>query len=419
MQVYYFNTSTNQWVHDWVRGWSVPSHELIAGDVVVGEGNQIFYRGVDGKIHTYYWSAGSWHHDWLTGWNSPSYENVSAVPGSIAVGNGNQIFYRGTDNKVHTYYWDASGWHHGWIVNSAPSWQNVAGDIVVGKDGGQNQVYYRGTDGKMQLYWYDNSTSQWYHNWITNSTSPSYENVSNVAGSITVGSDNKIYYRGTDNFVHLHYWESGSWHHGWMINGAGSDQKISGNITVNNGDQVFYRGFDGKMHVYWYNNIANEWVHDWIENSWQAPTLNNIAGSIDAGNGGSIFYRANNDGLVRVYFWGSSAMLRPSKNEYYGMEDVTTKPKIPMYNSTLEMTAYPNPVETILNVNISTNQDDKYLFTLTDVSGRIVLSEVKELSKGFNKIDIQLSNKVNKGLYILSAQNQRTLESVQTKISKL
>lgn len=109
MQVYYFNTSTNQWVHDWVRGWSVPSHELIAGDVVVGEGNQIFYRGVDGKIHTYYWSAGSWHHDWLTGWNSPSYENVSAVPGSIAVGNGNQIFYRGTDNKVHTYYWDASG----------------------------------------------------------------------------------------------------------------------------------------------------------------------------------------------------------------------------------------------------------------------------------------------------------------------
>ncbi len=417
MQVYYYD-GTN-WVHDWVRGWSIPSHELIAGDVVVGEGNQLFYRGTDGKIHTYYWTTSGWQHDWLTGWNSPSHENVSAVPGSIAVGNGNQVFYRGTDNKMHTYYWTTSGWQHAWIVNAAPSWQNVAGDIVVGKRGGQNQVYYRGTDGKMQVYWFNFSTSQWNHGWITSGSSPSYENVSSVAGSIAVGSDNKIYYRGTDNLVHLHYWEAGSWHHGWMINGAGSDQKISGNITVNNGDQVFYRGFDGKMHVYWYNNTANEWVHDWIENSWQAPTLNNIAGSIDAGNGGSIFYRANNDGLVRVYFWGNSAMLRPSKNEYYGMEDVTTKPKIPMYNSTLEMTAYPNPVETILNVNISTNQDDKYLFTLTDVSGRVVLSEVKQLSKGFNKIDIQLSNTVNSGLYILSAQNQRTLESVQTKISKL
>lgn len=104
MQVYYFNTSTNQWVHDWVRGYSIPSYEYIAGDVVVGEGIQLFYRGTDGKIHTYYWSAGSWHHDWLTGWNNPGYENVSAVPGSIAVGNGNQVFYRGTDNKMHVYY---------------------------------------------------------------------------------------------------------------------------------------------------------------------------------------------------------------------------------------------------------------------------------------------------------------------------
>lgn len=419
MQVYYFNTSTNQWVHDWVRGYSIPSYEYIDGDVVVGEGNQLFYRGTDGKIHTYYWTTSGWQHDWLTGWNSPNHENVSAIPGSIAVGNGNQVFYRGTDNKMHVYYWDASGWHHGWIINSAPSWQNVAGDIVVGKNGGQNQVYYRGTDGKMQAYKFNFSSSQWEHGWVTGSGTSSTENVSNVPGSIAVDANNTIYYRGTDNLVHLHYLESGSWHHGWMINGAGSEQKISGDITVNNGSQVFYRGFDGKMHVYWYNSATSQWVHDWIENSWQAPTLNNISGSIDAGSGGSIFYRANNDGLVRVYFWGTSAMLRPSKNEYYGMEGVRTKPKIPMYNSTLEMTAYPNPVEDNLHINISSNQDDKYAFTLTDISGRIVLSEIRQLNKGFNKVEIQISNSVNSGLYILSAQNQRTSERVQTKVTKL
>src|SRR5690606_37376747 len=49
MQMYYFNTSTNQWEHDWVRGTSIPSYELIDGDLVAGEGNQIFYRGTDGK----------------------------------------------------------------------------------------------------------------------------------------------------------------------------------------------------------------------------------------------------------------------------------------------------------------------------------------------------------------------------------
>src|SRR5690625_3392865 len=84
-------------------------------------------------MQTYYWSNGVWHHGWLTGWNSPNHENVSAVPGSIAIGNGNQIFYRGTDNKMHTYYWTGSGWEHAWVGSGAPNWQNVAGDIVVDK----------------------------------------------------------------------------------------------------------------------------------------------------------------------------------------------------------------------------------------------------------------------------------------------
>ncbi len=106
------------------------------------------------------WSNGVWHHGWVTAWNSPNHENVSAVPGSIAIGNENQIFYRGIDNKMHIYYWTPSGWEHAWVGSAAPNWQNVAGDIVVGKYGGNNQVFYRGTDGKMQMYWYDFSTNQ-------------------------------------------------------------------------------------------------------------------------------------------------------------------------------------------------------------------------------------------------------------------
>lgn len=137
MQSYYYNTN-NEWIHDWVSANNIPNHEFIDGDVVVGEGNQLFYRGRDGKMQTYYWSNGVWHHGWLTGWNSPNHENVSAVPGSIAIGNGNQIFYRGIDNKMHTYYWTPSGWEHAWVGSAAPNWQNVAGDIVVGKYGGNN-----------------------------------------------------------------------------------------------------------------------------------------------------------------------------------------------------------------------------------------------------------------------------------------
>jgi len=413
----YYNTSTSTWVHDWVSAHNIPNHEFIDGDVVVGEGNQLFYRGKDGKMQTYYWSNGAWHHGWLTGWNSPNHENVSAVPGSIAIGNGNQIFYRGIDNKMHTYYWTASGWKHAWISSGAPNWQNVAGDIVVGKYGGNNQVFYRGTDGKMQMYWYDFSINQWKHAWVTSGNAPSYEDVKDIPGSIAIGSDNKIFYRGIDNFVHMYYWEANEWHHAWVIDGANNNQKISGDITVN-GDQVCYRGFDGKMHIYWYNHNNNQWVHDWLENSWQAPTLNNVGGAVEAGNG-AIFYRANHDGLVRIYYWGGSQIITNNKDEFYAMDQVKTKPKIPMHSSALEMLVYPNPVENNLHIDIFCPQEDSYLFTLSTISGREVISQSKLLNKGFNSHKIQLNNLVKSGIYILTVQNQRTLEKTQEKIIKL
>lgn len=418
MQVYYFNTNTNNWVHDWVRGWNIPNYELIAGDVVVGSGNQLFYRGTDGKIHTYYWSGGTWHHNWLTGPNSPSNENVSAVPGSIAVGNGNQVFYRGTDNKMHVYYWTPSGWQHVWIVSGAPSWQNVAGDIVVGTDNNQNQVYYRGTDGKMQVYYFDFSSNQWLHGWIANNWGPSSENVSSIPGSVTVSSNNQIFYRGTDDLVHVHYFGSGSWHHGWMVNGAGNDQKISGGISAGENGQIFYRGFDGKMHVYWYNSSTSQWVHDWLENSWQAPFAHNIAGSIDVGEQNQVFYRGT-DGLCRVYYFDGGYMQRPSENYNYGMEGVKTQPLIPIYEAKFDLTVYPNPVQDLINVVITNNDDNKFEIILADFTGRVLLKEEKTINKGINKIDIQLNESIGQGVYLLKARNLSTNEQKVVKVSKL
>lgn len=422
MQVYYFNNSNNTWVHDWVRGWSIPNHELIAGDVVVGEGNQVFYRGTDGKIHVYYWTQNNgWIHDWLTGWNSPSYENISAVPGSLAIGVGNQLFYRGTDNKMHVYYWTQNnGWQHGWIVNGASNGENVAGDIVVGTAYGQNQVYYRGVDGKMHVYYFNHTTNIWVHDYLTGWNSPSYENVHANAGSITVGEDNQIFYRGTDNKVHVHYFDHSlsTWKHGWMVNGAGNDQNIAGNISVGAGNQVFYTGNDGKMHVYYFNNSNNQWVHDWLENSWQAPSLHNVSGSIDVGEGNQVFYRGN-DGLCRVYFFTPDAVLRPGQNTNYGMEQVKASPTIPKYAEKFEVNSYPNPVQDKFTLNVTSPEDGQYTINLTDIAGKILLSENKSLKKGFNSISYQIDPKINSGIYIISVMNTNTREVKNIKLSKL
>jgi hypothetical protein len=422
MQLYYFNNSNNTWVHDWVRGWNIPNHELIAGDVVVGEGNQVFYRGTDGKIHVYYWDQNNgWIHDWLTGWNSPSYENISAQAGSLSIGVGNQLFYRGTDDKMHVYYWTQNnGWQHGWIVNGAPNNQNVAGDIVVGTAYGHNQVFYRGTDGKMHVYYFNASTNLWVHDYLTGWNSPSHENVHATAGSITVGEDNQIFYRGTDNKMHVYYFDHtlGTWHHGWMINGAGNDQNVSGNLSVGEGNQLFYRGTDGKMHIYWFNTATNLWVHDWIENSWQAPSLHNVSGSIDVGEGNQVFYRGN-DGLCRVYFFGQAAMMRPAENKNYGMDQVKASRTVPKYAALFEVSSYPNPVQDAFNLNVNSPADDQYTVSLTDVTGKVLLSENRLLKKGFNTINYQAAATMTSGVYIISIMNTNTKEMRNIKLSKL
>lgn len=72
---------------------------------------QLYFRGNDGKMHTYYWtSASGWVHDWIeTSWQAPSDHSVHSS-GSIAVGD-RAVFYKGShDNKLRQYHYDNSGY---------------------------------------------------------------------------------------------------------------------------------------------------------------------------------------------------------------------------------------------------------------------------------------------------------------------
>ncbi len=408
MQMYYFGN--NGWLHDWVRGVNVPNSELIGGDVVVGEADQLFYVGADNKVHTYYKTQNGWMHGWLTSSISISNENVSSAEGSLAVGHGNQIFYRGTDNKMHTYYWTQSGWQHNWIVSNAPSSENIAGDVVVGKQGGLNQVFYRGSDGKMHTYWYNNATSKWVHAKVLDSA----PRVSTVPGSIAVGSENDLYYRGTDNHMYRLYYETGMWKSMPMSNNQQSNQKVSGDITFSPG-QIFYRGADGKMHIFWYHVAQGEFIHDWIETSWQAPTRNNISGAIEASPDGQIYYRGT-DGLVRVYFWGSEMMQRPENGSSAEPEKNSVKPA---YLADLfNISAYPNPTKDKLALRVESSKADTYTIFITDLSGRLVYTVDKILTEGSSEIELPIFSTLSSGTYIITIVSKNNNTSKELKIIK-
>jgi len=372
--------SSGSWNHDWVNGSNAPSNENIAGDVVAGEGNQLFYRGSDGKMHVYYWSNNDWHHDWLGGWNAPSAHNVKSTSGSIAVGVGNQVYYRGNDNKMQVYYFSNGSWQHGWLGGSnAPSAHNVSGDIVAGENG---QVFYRGSDGKMQVYYFSNGS--WQHGWLGGWNAPSAHDVKSTAGSISVGAGNQVYYRGNDNKMQVYYGSNGSWNHDWLGGwDAPSAHNISGDIAAGENGQVFYRGPDGKMHVYYWADSG--WAHDWIEASWQAPSAHNVAGAIGVGTSNQTFYRGT-DGRCRVYFWEQGFFRSSLSDHNYTMYETRPSPTIPgsVSAKVFDIVTYPNPVQGELKIRVFAKEAGIFNVSLFDVTGRLLM--IGEMNDSMEKV---------------------------------
>jgi hypothetical protein len=76
--------------------------------------------------------------------------------------------------------------------------------------------------------------------------------------------------------------------------------------------------------------------------------------------------------------------------------------------------AFPNPVESHLNLNIFSPEKKQSTFILRDQSGAIIRSETYELNEGANLIIFD-ADQLPKGVYILETYNG---SKVQSKIIK-
>lgn len=131
------------------------------------------------------------------------------------------------------------------------------------------KIFFVGkNDGLLHYYWYDAQNQQWVHGPVGNNPGPNEQ----VSGDVAVDNytEDKVYFRGTDNRIHYYQYTSGNpayWQHDCMSpecnSPASEDAHPSSNI-VGTGDQIFYRGMnDDKMHMYyksgtiWYHKILN------------------------------------------------------------------------------------------------------------------------------------------------------------------
>jgi hypothetical protein len=175
------------------NGWVHSTLDIIAS----GDGNRemwkvsgevsavyqrVYYRGVDGKLQSYYWANNTWNHETIN-----TNDLVSAACGAIEANGRASVFYRGINNRLyHSYKGEGGVWVHE-LLPASKNMQYVAGDIAISK----NKVYYKGGNGQVQFYQYH--ANHWMHTFLNKSDGyPAYSAVEN--GIETSPINDRIYF---------------------------------------------------------------------------------------------------------------------------------------------------------------------------------------------------------------------------------
>jgi hypothetical protein len=405
VRTFWWSTTTESWQH------GILGTKKITGDLAVGEGNQVFFKGDDSHLCTYSWQNGNWNFAQLS--NAIS-KKVHDNEGSLAVGAGNQIFYRGkSDNEMHIYYWNipTNTWEHGWLGSSnPPANHEVNGDVVVDKN--NNNVFYRNVNGDMCLYSWSNGT--WSHSVLsTNSNHEVHADPGAIAGTSNQG---EVFYRGTDNKVHAFSLLNGTWTHSWLDQ---SSPNVYDNTGISNpnfdidlavfdgigGTKVFYKGNDGKTHHFY--RVNGNWIHDWVENSWQAPSIHDTDGAM--GTGEKLLAYRGDDGRMRRYFWEHDFDKSSANNDYFSMEETPLSPTIPKQENVgniLNVIVRPNPVESDFSVDIYAEEKKEMAqITIYDNMGRQVLFQETVLFEGRNTVELSLTD-FHSGIYYVKVMDK-------------
>lgn len=154
-RIQYFGRSSIEpsgWYHwyiddDWTRTISKASSKV--GSLVVSDDGEIFYRGEDNKVHRFYSTGSGWTHQIIG-----TYTSSTLVDGDITVENGsNNIYYRGVNGKLLSFYKNTSGTYtrnNQFTLMPAPLISNQSGSIAVAQ--GRSAIFYKGTDNAIHKY---------------------------------------------------------------------------------------------------------------------------------------------------------------------------------------------------------------------------------------------------------------------------
>lgn len=121
--------------------------------------------------------------------------------------------------------------------------------------------------------------------------------------AMTLGANNRVYYRNTANRLSSYYLSGGNYVYGSLMpSSTPSNQLVQGDIAITDNEHVIYRGGNGKVQSYYWS--TGGWTHGWIDNSSPGYLVSSACGALSTIDN-DVVYRGSSDNKMHRFYWSS------------------------------------------------------------------------------------------------------------------
>lgn len=274
------------------------------------------YRGIDGHIHSLYWSTGPAQHDALS-----AAANAPKSAGNPAgcfnpTTNEHVIVYRSVDGHLCTLYWTGTGAVGTENPTTSINATRPAGDpwLYLDTNRGVFVAPYRGVDGRLRsIYW-------------TQTTPFGEDNLSGVAMTPNVAGDpmgfympdtdvHQVFYRGVDNHIYEVWWAGVAPAVGWNLTASAGAPRAKGNpvgmyVSQSNRKHVVYRAENDRVYVLtWTPGTDAPVATDLCEYAMAPAAKGDVHAYVDAAGGCHALYVGADDHVQEIRFGTSNRLI--------------------------------------------------------------------------------------------------------------
>jgi len=414
MYNYYYQGGPNgQWHLGPLASWN--QNEVINGDVKVGPGNIVYFRGQDAKLHKYEWiQPGSWQHSII-----PFIENesISHKEGSIAVGFGNQspkLACALSTGRILVYQ------NNTWVLVNLPIWFSSTGIFKGDLTISGKYIYYRGADDKLYCCYYNGG------NWTTRLVTDAFlQNiiVRNQPGSIVSSRvDNEAeqcFVIDANGWVRTVYVTGPDiWGYGFCTTSFDPNEVASSGsnlIVINDSERrLYYKSPAGDLRFYHFTGSGINGWHPGVIAPCDNANISPISNNIRTGVRNQIFYRDQN-GYIKNVFWRCCESLNDcgARSPIFRADDDKNQSSIQIIDNNTDdrFSIHPNPTSNYFYIS-DTNNEELHV-TIYDSQGKFIYVNekysndtpiaIKDYPSGLYYLKI-ISGQVSSVLKILKVQ---------------